>query len=54
LRDIIFKGQTANYLITLDNGAEIVASGAPREMNLRPGEEVFVHWAAKTGVSFKA
>jgi ABC-type Fe3+/spermidine/putrescine transport system ATPase subunit len=54
LRDIIFKGQTANYLVTLDNGAEIVASGAPRYMNLRPGENVYAHWAAETGVSFKA
>src|SRR5262245_51090619 len=53
LRDIIFKGQTANYLVTLDNGTEIVASGAPREMNLRPGEEVYAHWAVETGVSFR-
>ena len=40
LRDIIFKGQTANYFVRLSNGAEIVASGTPRALSLQPGDEV--------------
>lgn len=54
LRDIIFKGQTANYMITLDNGTEIVASATPREMTIAPGEIVVAHWDFGTGSSFKA
>ena len=53
LRDVIFKGQTANYIITLPDGIEIVASGTPRTMTLRPGEPVVAHWPASAGVSFK-
>jgi spermidine/putrescine transport system ATP-binding protein len=53
LRDIIFKGQTANYFISLSNGAEIVASGTPRALSLQPGESVVAHWPAKAGSSFK-
>lgn len=54
LRDIIFKGQTANYLITLDGGLEIVASATPREMTVTPGDAVVAHWRHDTGSSFKA
>ncbi len=54
LRDVIFKGPTANYLVTLDNGVEIVASATPRETAISPGEPVVVHWDAGTGASFKA
>ena len=46
LRDIIFKGQTANYFVGLPNGAEIVASGTPRALALQPGDEVVAHWPA--------
>ena len=53
LRDIIFKGQTANYFISLSNGAEIVASGTPRTLALQPGESVIAHWPAKAGNSFR-
>jgi putative spermidine/putrescine transport system ATP-binding protein/spermidine/putrescine transport system ATP-binding protein len=53
LRDIIFKGQVANYFITLPNGAEIVASGAPRAMSIRPGEPVYASWEAGRGSSFR-
>lgn len=54
LRDIIFKGQTANYMIALEQGPEIVASATPREMMICPGESVVVHWDAATGSCFKA
>jgi ABC-type Fe3+/spermidine/putrescine transport system ATPase subunit len=54
LRDVIFKGQTANYFIRLANGAEIVASGTPRALSLRPGDPVSVRWAAAEGSSFVA
>jgi spermidine/putrescine transport system ATP-binding protein len=53
LRDIIFKGQTANYFISLSNGAEIVASGTPRALSLQPGDNVIAHWPAKAGSSFR-
>lgn len=54
LRDIIFKGQTANYLVTLDNGVEIVASGASGSMQLHPGDKVIAHWPPAHGASFKS
>ena len=53
LRDIIFKGQTANYFISLSNGAEIVASGTPRTLSLQPGDDIVAHWPAKAGSSFR-
>lgn len=54
LRDIIFKGQVANYFIVLANGEEIVASGTPRAQTLEPGDSVFACWSKETGASFKA
>ena len=54
LRDIIFKGQTANYLVVLDGGREIVASGSPRDMKLNIGEPVLVSWPAGTGACFRS
>src|SRR5262245_47519567 len=52
LRDIIFKGQTANYIVALPDGTEITVSSAPRELDLRPGEAVSVHWPADRGATF--
>ncbi|MGH6934468.1 MAG: ABC transporter ATP-binding protein [Dongiaceae bacterium] len=54
LRDIIFKGQTANYMVVLGDGSEITVSGAPRGSNLRPSEPVVVHWPVGRGASFPA
>ncbi len=54
LRDVIFKGQTANYIIALPDGIEITASGTPRAVTLRPGEAVVAHWPAQAGASFKS
>jgi ABC-type Fe3+/spermidine/putrescine transport system ATPase subunit len=53
LRDIIFKGQTANYIVALQDGTEITVSSAPHELDLRPGEAVTVHWPADRGASFQ-
>jgi ABC-type Fe3+/spermidine/putrescine transport system ATPase subunit len=53
LRDIIFKGQTVNYLVDLEGGMEIVASGSPRDMTLAVGDLVFAFWSQDTGSSFK-
>ena len=53
LRDVIFKGQTANYIIALPHGIEITASGTPRTMTLRPGEAVVAHWPSRAGACFK-
>ena len=53
LRDIIFKGQTANYIVLLKDGTEIVVSGAPRDLHLQPGEAVTVHWPAGRGATFQ-
>jgi len=52
LRDIIFKGQTANYIVTVADGIEIVASTAPRAHALRPHEPVVLHWPAGIGACF--
>jgi ABC-type Fe3+/spermidine/putrescine transport system ATPase subunit len=53
LRDIIFKGQTVNYLIDLEGGMEIVASGSPRDMKLSVGDLVFALWPQNAGASFR-
>ncbi len=52
LRDVIFKGQTANYIVVLADGSEIVISSAPRGLDLRPSEPVIVHWPVARGTSF--
>jgi ABC-type Fe3+/spermidine/putrescine transport system ATPase subunit len=54
LRDIIFKGQTANYIVTIAEGVEIIASATPRALSLRPEEAVVVHWPAAGGACFPA
>ena len=52
LRDVIFKGQTANYIVVLTDGSEITVSSAPRGLDLRPSEAVVVHWPVARGASF--
>lgn len=54
LRDVIFKGQTANYIIVLPDGTEITASGRPRATTLKPGDAVVAHWPACAGATFKS
>ena len=52
LRDVIFKGQTANYIVVLSDGSEIIVSSAPRGLDLQPSETVVVHWPVARGASF--
>jgi putative spermidine/putrescine transport system ATP-binding protein/spermidine/putrescine transport system ATP-binding protein len=54
LRDVIFKGQVADYIVALADGTELVASlaaGAPR---LAAGESVSVTWAPDAVHCFRA
>jgi len=53
LRDVIFKGQTANYIVVLSDGSDIVVSGAPHGMDLKPSEPVVVHWPITRGACFR-
>jgi putative spermidine/putrescine transport system ATP-binding protein/spermidine/putrescine transport system ATP-binding protein len=52
LRDVIFKGQTANYIVALSDGSEIVISVARRGLDLQPREPVRVHWPVARGACF--
>jgi len=54
LRDIIFKGQYADYLVDLANGAEIVVSGAPDIAGLAPRGTVTISWPPAAGHAFLA
>ena len=53
LRDVIFKGQTANYIVVLGDGSEIIVSSAPRGLDLQPNEAVVVHWPVARGACFQ-
>ena len=52
LRDIIFKGQTANYIVALPDGGNLVVSDTPRTIGVRPNEPVVVRWPAGAGSCF--
>ncbi len=54
LRDIIFKGQTANYIIALPQGSDLVVSDTPRTITLKPSDPVIVRWPAGSGACFVA
>jgi len=54
LRDIIFKGQTANYIVQLPDKTEIVASRSPRDVQIRIGEDVLAVWPRSAGMGFRA
>ena len=53
LRDIIFKGQTANFILELDHGCELVASGSLRETDARIGQSVIAEWPQGAGICFR-
>jgi ABC-type Fe3+/spermidine/putrescine transport system ATPase subunit len=53
LRDTIFKGQYADYLVCLDDTHEITVSASPSLCH-RPGEAVGVAWAAEDSDAFPA
>lgn len=44
LRDVIFRGQYAEYLVRMPNGAEIVASGIDSATRVSPGDNVLISW----------
>ena len=54
LRDIIFKGQTANYIVSLEDGQELVASASPRDLGLAVGDSVVLSWPSTDGMCFRA
>jgi putative spermidine/putrescine transport system ATP-binding protein/spermidine/putrescine transport system ATP-binding protein len=54
LRDIIFKGQYADYLVALDNGAELVVSDAPEIAGVARRGAVTVTWPPAAGHAFLA
>jgi putative spermidine/putrescine transport system ATP-binding protein/spermidine/putrescine transport system ATP-binding protein len=51
IRDAIFKGQYADYLVRLDDGREITVSAAP-DLRHKPGEVVGISWAAENSDAF--
>ena len=52
LRDIIFKGQYADYLVELEGGREITVSGPPRGFDAGHALPVRVHWRAEDADAF--
>ena len=52
LRDVIFKGQTANYIVALPAGGDLVVSGTPRAAIVQPNDPVMVRWPAGAGACF--
>ncbi len=54
LRDIIFKGQVADYMVTLSDGTEIVVSEPATVPRLKPQEPVAVTWLVEAGHCFRA
>jgi ABC-type Fe3+/spermidine/putrescine transport system ATPase subunit len=52
LRDVIFKGQTADYLVVLPNGAEIIVSDTAETLAFERGDEVSVAWRHDAGQAF--
>jgi len=52
LRDIIFKGTTADYLIGLDNGAELMVSEASEDIDLIRNSAVEMAWQVNAGACF--
>ncbi len=53
LRDVIFKGQTANYIVSLADGSEITASASSRDQKVAIGETVSLHWPETAGMCFR-
>jgi len=54
LSDVIFKGQTADYLVTLPNGAQLTVSDASQRSEFRRGDAVAVAWRFDAGQAFRA
>lgn len=54
LRDIIFKGQTANCIVSLADGSEITANASSRDQKVGIGETVTIAWPETAGMCFRA
>jgi hypothetical protein len=54
LRDVIFKGPTADYLARLDNGVELTITDAVSMPRIQRDDPVYVVWAPEAGQSFPA
>ena len=54
LRDIIFKGSTADYLVALDNGAELMVSDRPEGAIMQRDQRVEVVWPLAAGACYRA
>ncbi len=53
IRDVIFKGQYADFLVVLENGQEITASDSHREQ-MTEGAQVHVTWDVENADTFPA
>jgi ABC-type Fe3+/spermidine/putrescine transport system ATPase subunit len=54
LRDVIFKGQTADYIVVLENETEITVSEASGIPQVKAGDRVILSWPAEAGNCFSA
>lgn len=54
IRDVIFKGQYADYLLDVGDGAELVMSGPPRDDLIRHGADLTVRWRPEDCDAFAA
>ena len=52
LRDIIFKGAAADYLVVLENGAELTVTDTAAGRGLATGDAVEIIWPLADGVCF--
>ena len=52
VRDIIFKGQFADYIVRADNGAELVVSGPPSVPGVERNSRVSLGWAGEAADVF--
>jgi spermidine/putrescine transport system ATP-binding protein len=54
LRDVIFKGSTADYIVALDNGAELMVSESSEIIPFRRDQRIEVVWPVAAGACFAA
>ncbi len=54
LRDVIFKGQYADYFVVLDGGKELTVSGPPESDVLKAQSEVTISWPPQAADVFAA
>ena len=54
LRDVVFKGQTADIFVVLADGTEITASDSSGSLRLAKGAELRLGWAADAASTFLA